>query len=1175
TYSNNTLNNSDVVTVEMTSSLACVSGNPATSNAVNMVINPILPVSVTISEDQNNICDGTNVTFTATPTNGGTPTYQWKLNGVNVGTGLATYSNNTLNNSDVVTVEMTSSLACVSGNPATSNAVNMIVNPNLPASVSITADQNNVCDGTNVTFTATPTNGGTPTYQWKLNGVNVGTGLATYSNNTLNNSDVVTVEMTSSLACVSGNPATSNAVNMVINPILPVSVTISEDQNNICDGTNVTFTATPTNGGTPTYQWKLNGVNVGTGLATYSNNTLNNSDVVTVEMTSSLACVSGNPATSNAVNMVINPILPVSVTISENQNNICDGTNVTFTATPTNGGTPSYDWLVNGTSVGAPDQNTYSSTTLNDGDVVTVEMTSSLTCVSGSPATSSAVNMTVLASPSISVQPTDATIGDGGSTSFDVVADGDGLMYQWQVSTNGGLNFNDILAAGSDPVYANWNSSVLNVNSTVFANDGYMYQCIVSGTCAPAVTSAQVTLTVNSAPAITTQPVSTSACIGDATSFSVVASGTITGYQWQVSTDGGTNYNDILAAGTNPTYSNWDTPTLNLTGIALSNNNYKYRCIVQGTPDAISNAATLTVNEPPAITLDPAGSTVCEGDATSFDVSATGSGLAYQWQVSTDGGLNFNDILAAGTNPSYANWDTDNLSVSATIPGNDGYMYQCVVSGTCTPDVTSAPATLTVNSLLPVSVSILEDDNDVCDGTNITFTATPTNGGTPAYEWFVNGSSVGNNSPTFSSNSLNNNDAVTVEMTSSLTCVSGNPATSNVVNMIVNPNLPVSVAISADNNSVCAGENVSFTAIPTNGGASPSYDWLVNGTSVGAPDAATFTTNTLSNSDVVEVALTSSESCATNNPATSNAVNMTVNTNLAVDVSILEDDNDVCNGTTVTFTATPVNGGVSPSYDWLVNGTSVGALDQNTFSSSTLNDGDVVEVVMTSSETCTSGNPATSNSVTMVINPILTADVSISADMTTICSGSTVTFTASPINGGATPSYAWFVNGVNVGAPDSPVFTTSTLNDGESVYCEMTSSESCVTNSPAQSNTEIITVNSELPVSVLISPDSNPVCDEESVIFTATPTNGGASPSYDWLVNGTSVGAPDAATFTTNTLSDGDVVKVVLTSSETCATNNPATSNAVNMTVNTNLAVDVSILEDDNDVCNGTTVTFT
>nr|MDA3910756.1 T9SS type A sorting domain-containing protein [Bacteroidales bacterium] len=174
----------------------------------------------------------------------------------------------------------------------------------------------------------------------------------------------------------------------------------------------------------------------------------------------------------------------------------------------------------------------------------------------------------------------------------------------------------------------------------------------------------------------------------------------------------------------------------------------------------------------------------------------------------------------------------------------------------------------------------------------------------------------------------------------------------------------------------------------------------------------------------------------------------------------LEDDNDVCDGTAVTFTATPTNGGLSPSYDWLVNGTSVGAPDQNTFTSNMLNDGDDVEVIMTSSETCTSGNPATSNSVTMAINPILTADVSVSADMTTICSGSTVTFTATPTNGGATPSYMWFVNGVNVGAADSPTFTSSSLNDGENVYCSMTSSETCVTNSPATSNTLTVTVNS-------------------------------------------------------------------------------------------------------------------
>ena len=73
------------------------------------------------------------------------------------------------------------------------------------------------------------------------------------------NGDQVYVEMTSDLTCVSGSPATSTTTTMVVNASLPAGVASSPDQNNICDGTSVTFTATPTNGGTPSYQWYLNG----------------------------------------------------------------------------------------------------------------------------------------------------------------------------------------------------------------------------------------------------------------------------------------------------------------------------------------------------------------------------------------------------------------------------------------------------------------------------------------------------------------------------------------------------------------------------------------------------------------------------------------------------------------------------------------------------------------------------------------------------------------------------------------------------------------------------------------------------------------------------------------------------------------------------------------------------
>ena len=300
--------------------------------------------SVTISANPGGaICAGTNVTFTATPTNGGTtPAYQWKLNGNNVGTNSNTYQNSSLVNGDKVTCVLTSNASCANPTTATSNEITMIVTAPVAPSVIIAADPNGaICAGTNVTFTATPTNGGTtPSYQWKLNGNNVGTNSNTYSNNALVNGDIVTVVMTSSLACTSPTTATSTGITMIVTATVVPSVNINANPGNtICTGTNVTFTATPTNGGTPSYQWKLNGNNVGTNSNTYSNNALANGDIVTVVMTSSLACASPTTATSTGITMTVTAAVVPSVSIAANPNGtICAGTNVTFTATPTNGG---------------------------------------------------------------------------------------------------------------------------------------------------------------------------------------------------------------------------------------------------------------------------------------------------------------------------------------------------------------------------------------------------------------------------------------------------------------------------------------------------------------------------------------------------------------------------------------------------------------------------------------------------------------------------------------------------------------------------------------------------------------------------------------------------------------------------------------------------------------------
>ncbi len=113
-------------------------------------------------------------------------------------------------------------------------------------------------------------------------------------------------------------------------------------------------------------------------------------------MTSSLACATGSPATSNAITAVVNSTAPASVTIAASPAGaICSGTSVTFTATPVNGGTPVYQWLKGGVPIQGATNATYTSATLVNGDVITVMMTSSLPCVTGSPATSDPITMTV------------------------------------------------------------------------------------------------------------------------------------------------------------------------------------------------------------------------------------------------------------------------------------------------------------------------------------------------------------------------------------------------------------------------------------------------------------------------------------------------------------------------------------------------------------------------------------------------------------------------------------------------------------------------------------------------------------------------------------------------------------------------------------------------------------
>ncbi len=292
--------------------------------ALLQVNNPATP-SITVTTPFTSVCAGAPVLFsTAVQNGGGSPIYQWKKNGINVGTNSNTYADNSVANGDIINCTLTTNATCLTTNTANSNLVIMTVTIPLTPSVSILSSANNICFGTPVTFTSSITNGGlTPLYAWFKNGVNLSLNSPIYSDNLLNNGDIITCSITSSLSCVTSSVAASSPIIMAVIPLVSPSITITSSANSVCRNASITFTASVLNEGSiPIYQWKKNGMPVGSNSNIYSDNSLNNGDAITCTLTSSANCVTISQVTSNPLNI---NILPDPVVVLDKTNTLCEG----------------------------------------------------------------------------------------------------------------------------------------------------------------------------------------------------------------------------------------------------------------------------------------------------------------------------------------------------------------------------------------------------------------------------------------------------------------------------------------------------------------------------------------------------------------------------------------------------------------------------------------------------------------------------------------------------------------------------------------------------------------------------------------------------------------------------------------------------------------------------------
>jgi hypothetical protein len=235
------------------------------------------------------------------------------------------------------------------------------------------------------------------------------------------------------------------------------------------------------------------------------------------------------------------------------------------------------------------------------------------------------------------------------------------------------------------------------------------------------------------------------------------------------------------------------------------------------------------------------------------------------------------------------------------------------------------------------------------------------------------------------------------------------------------------------------------------------YQWT-SGNQTGSGD--TFTLSSAANGATVKCVLISSAGCANPDSAFSNILTISTQSPSPVTTSISTADTNVCSGDSATFFSAVTNGGNNPVYNWYVNGSAQGT--GPSFAISNVQSTATVYCVVSANGSCITGSPDTSNSINIHAQTSLQASVSISASRTIVCSGTLVTFTATAVNGGSSPAYAWSLNGSQVGA-DSAIYTTSALQNGSAVLCKLTSSASCVSNPTVASNTVNVQVN-PLPV---------------------------------------------------------------------------------------------------------------
>jgi alpha-tubulin suppressor-like RCC1 family protein len=532
------------------------------------------------------------------------------------------------------------------------------------------------------------------------------------------------------------------------------------------------------------------------------------------------------------------------------------------------------------------------------------------------------------------------------------------------------------------------------------------------------------------------------------------------------SASGGTqSYFEFVINGTSA-----NTPALNFTQLDtlnLPNPSYIHVNLVENGCQVSSDTIKMNVIPLDVVTLTVPSTTICAGQSVTF----------------TPGGSNKYKYYKNGV--AITPFTTSSYTTSSIVTGDVFYAIGRNDTTMCSD--TSNSLTFTVNALPTITSFVSSDANNViCANDTVTFTVTSATA--IRYNYYVNSTLYADTTlAVFGITNIPNGGQVNVVVENAAGCLS---VVSNTITHLVNPVPNISLISTSPTDSICEGTNVLFTA--SNGSL---YQYYLNGTPIGTLSTnAFYQTDSLNNNDIITVT-GSTFGCSDNSDTILFTVINTPTTTLVSNIGT-----SICQGETVLLTA---NSSIATNFAFYKNGNLLYDGPLNTYSTSTLVNGDLITVVGSAS-----GCTDTDNlSFTVNANPnpsIFTNDAN-----NTICQGQSITITGTGGN-----SYEYFVNGVSALTAAGP-YTTSSLPIGNNnIYVVATNT---VTGCSTSTNT--ITVNAiELPITTL-SVSANPICSGELVTFTASSA---AADNYQFFVNSVSQGLPSTSTtFTSTTLTNG------------------------------------------------------